>query len=159
MNTRFPTEAERKKRTALIELLEGGIVMVHLDARYEGVDVPEHLKESPALALNLSHAFRLDVFELGPYAVTASLSFGDSRYACVLPWGSIFAMTRHSDDERRVLVESMPPELIKQLVAHVDADKGETDGEPTHPDPDKNEVESASPKQASRPVLRLLDSP
>lgn len=160
MNTRFPTERERQKRTTLLELLEGGLVMIHLDTRCEGVDVPDHLRGNLALALNLSHAFRLDVFELGPYAVTASLSFGEERYRCTVPWGAIFAMTRHADDERRVFVEDIPHELAVELAKRVgDLDKQE---DAVEPEGAGSQVSETSADEAPKPTgshLRLLDTP
>jgi stringent starvation protein B len=156
MNSRFPTEAERTKRTALLELLSEGMVMLHLDTRSPGVDVPEHLRGTEALALNLSHAFRLDLFEVGPYEIVANLSFGDLRYRCVLPWKSIFSMTQHATGERRVYVEDFPPELLASIKREAGPEKQEApvDAEASI---DLAEDRSDSPaSDAGTPHLRLV---
>ena len=89
MVERFPTEAELSKRRLLMELLDCGMVTVQLDPRREGVDVPDAHKASAALTLNLSHAFNLDTFDLGAFAIRANLSFGGIRHLCVLPYLSL----------------------------------------------------------------------
>ena len=85
---------------------------MHLDARRDEVDVPEHLRDDPMLILNLSRRFGLEVFEIGPIAVKASLGFGAERYLCVLPWTAIWAMTSKVDGEQAVFPEAVPPELM-----------------------------------------------
>ena len=109
---RFPTESERTRRAKLIELLDRGLVEVHLDARREGVDVPEHLRDNPMLVLNLSRRFGLEVLELGPLVIKASLGFGTERYLCVMPWNAIWAFISKVDDEQVVFPDAVPNELL-----------------------------------------------
>ena len=111
MNARFPSASERLKRETLLQLLSSGMVLLHLDTRREGVTVPPQHRGHPALPLNLSHAFRLDVFEIGPVAVEASLSFQGEVYRCVLPYDAIFSMTSRVDGQSRLFADSVPPEL------------------------------------------------
>lgn len=128
MTTRFPTEQERKKRARLDEMLNEGLVLVHLDARHEGVDVPEHLKSELALILSLSRRFGLEVFELGPLAVRASLSFGGVRHMCVLPWEAIFGLTIQATGAQTVFPESLPTEIRVALQSRSEAEASEVSG-------------------------------
>ncbi len=109
---RFPDPSEREKRARLIALLDEGLVQVHVDARRDGVEVPAHLRDDPMLVLNLSRRFQLDVFEVGPLEVKASLSFGGNRQICVLPWSAVWAMSCDATGERAVFEDAIPPELL-----------------------------------------------
>jgi len=108
---RFPDPAEREKRSRLLEMLDQGKVMIYVDPRRPGVDVPVHLRSEVAVPLNLSHRFGLSVFDVGPLAVKASLSFGGQRYLCVLPYAAIFGYVGHADGTRVVFADALPPEV------------------------------------------------
>ena len=103
------------KRQTLMQMLDQGMTMVHLDARSEGVCVPaQHTKESH-LRLNFSYRFRLEVFEVGEQEVLASLSFDDMAFPCVIPWTAVFAMTSHVSGEFQVWQEELPEEMITEM--------------------------------------------
>ena len=138
-------------------LLADGMVMIHLDTRRDGVDVPEQHRGHPALALNLSRAFRLDVFEVGPFAVHASLSFQGEVYRCVLPYDAIFSMTSKVDGQSRVFADALPPELAAM------ADAAETAPVDTLDTPESEPLESepvtpdADTGTQTPPRLRLVE--
>ena len=140
---RLPTPSEREKRARLRELLDVGMVMVHVDTRQENVDVPPHLAGEPALALNLSRRFKSPV-EVGPTQVKATLSFGGVRYECHLPWSAIFSMRSHVDDTHYIFPDDVPTELHEAFVPPPSSAQPEPD--PDEPDP-----------QPTRPTLRLVD--
>lgn len=144
MKDALPPSADREKRRVLEQLLDEGMVMVHLDARRDGVDVPEHLRSDPALALNLSHRFHLDVFDIGSDAVEASLSFQGRTYLCRLPWTAIFALTSHVTGRSIVFPTSVPPELRPTLLAAIEAHRDEPSDPPPEP-------------PRGRPKLRLVE--
>ena len=77
------------KRKILEEQLDLGMVMVVIDARQKGVDVPIYLKEDSQLKLNLSKRFRHAV-NIDKKGVNAILNFKGQPYRCVLPWKSIY---------------------------------------------------------------------
>jgi stringent starvation protein B len=144
---RFPTADERDKRQRLDALLADALVYVHVDARDERVQVPEHLKGEAALVLKLSHRFGLETFDVGPVEVVASLSFGGDRFRCVLPYAAVFA---YSTDEQPFVAffpESAPAELT-EAIASV---RSESE---VPPEPDA-EVEGAPPP--GPPTLRLVE--
>ena len=87
---RFPTASEREKRAQLLELIDKGLISVTLDARRPGVQVPAQLAKNPALVLNLSRNFHLDILEFEPLVIKANLSFGGVRFLCVLPYEAIY---------------------------------------------------------------------
>ncbi|MFN3196973.1 MAG: ClpXP protease specificity-enhancing factor SspB [Bradymonadia bacterium] len=145
MTTRFPTESERAKRAKLDTMLADGLVYVHLDARPEEVEVPDHLKGEMTLTLSLSRKFRLETFELGPLAVRVSLSFNGERFPCVLPWSRIFAFTSEITGERVVYPEDLPLE-IQQAMA-----QGAVRGAPGEEEESAETSEAAEASDAEDP--------
>lgn len=103
------------KHTLLNELLEYGKVMVHLDARRDGVEVPRHFRVDSHLRLNLSHHFGYSDFVVDESSARCSLSFGGQPFFCVLPWSSVFAMTSHREPLGFLWPEDLPPELANSL--------------------------------------------
>lgn len=161
---RFPDQAERDKRAQLIALLDDGLVRVHLDARRDGVDLPEHLRGDLMLSLNLSRRFQLEMFEVGPLAVKASLSFGGERYPCVLPYRAIWRLESRETGEVALFEDTVPPELLAAAeaaeAAASEALEGETSGQAAAPAAQPTSQSPApEPEQApaaSRPTLRIV---
>lgn len=96
-------------------LLGKGKVMVHLDARRDGVEVPTQFQGDHHLRLKLSLWFGIDDFVYDDAGVRASLSFGGKRFYCVLPWHAIFAMTSHVEPIGYLWPDDLPKELAAQL--------------------------------------------
>ena len=108
---RLPTLTERRKRIAIETELQKGKLLIHLDPRKEGVEVPEDLKEQPVLGLHFSHHFPFANTEVGPLALSANLSFGGIRFACVIPYEAVFCLTQTTSREQTWFSESLPKEL------------------------------------------------
>ena len=87
------TRANREKKDTFLQMLEQGIVMLHLDARRSGVIVPGFLQGDPALRLNIAHAFNLPALEIDDGGVYAVLSFRGTNVGCNIPWEAVYAMT------------------------------------------------------------------
>ncbi|MGM0576972.1 MAG: hypothetical protein ACQEXJ_14705 [Myxococcota bacterium] len=101
-----------QKRQTMLALLERGLVMVHLDPRAEGVDVPGMFCEDPVLRLNIAYGFDLPALEVDDEGIYAVLSFNRRDYGCNLPWDSIFALTLPDDGhEGMVWPGFLPPEM------------------------------------------------
>jgi len=116
---------EPDKRTELLRLLDDGLVMVHLDPRTEGVEVPAHLTADPVLRLNLAYGFNLPSLEIDEEGVYAVLSFGGRDFGCWLPWSSIFAITLPDQEHQGCLwPEDLPDELdpLFESVRHLNRD-------------------------------------
>ena len=127
------------KRDTMLKFLDRGLVMVHLDPRYEGVEVPEWLKTDATLRLNIAYGFNLPALEVDAEGIYAVLSFGCQNYGCTLPWASIFALTLPDEaHDGQVWPESLPAELFDAMAKAQEA-----------------EVEASSPG----PHLRIVDEP
>lgn len=102
----------QQKRRQLLQMLDRGLVMLHLDPRQPGVVVPEQFADEPVLRLNLAYGFNLPALDIGAQGVFAILSFSGRNFGCTLPWDSVFAMTSpHDNHEGMVWAESVPHEL------------------------------------------------
>lgn len=100
------------KQTEMLRLLDEGQVMVHLDPRRDGVQVPGHLASDAVLRLNIAYGFNLPSLEVDDEGVYAVLSFGGRDFGCWLPWESIFAVTLPGKDHQGALwPQDMPAEL------------------------------------------------
>ena len=164
MTLRFPTAAETKKRTLISELLEESLVSIQLDPRREGVDVPEAYRGQPALCLNLSRSFHLDVFEVGRLAIEASLSFGGVRYHCVLPYSAIYSIESAALERHYFFPEDVPVELdVGPLRAALEAEvERRTDASDAvsesagQEDPTDGEASGTETAASGAPHLRLI---
>ena len=156
---RFPTAAETKKRTLISELLEESLVSIQLDPRREGVDVPEAYRGQPALCLNLSRSFHLDVFEVGRLAIEASLSFGGVRHHCVIPYSAIYSIESAALERHYFFPEDVPVELdLGPIRAALEA---ELEGRPDADDEGSESVgqETATDDRASEPETQGVGAP
>ncbi|MHB8418156.1 MAG: ClpXP protease specificity-enhancing factor SspB [Myxococcales bacterium] len=105
------------KRAILLRLLSEGMVLVHLDARCDGVKVPAKHAVDPQLRLNLSHRFASRDLCLGEDGVSCTLSFGGAPFHCRLPYDSLYAVTSHVTGESVVWREDMPDGLPETRAA------------------------------------------
>ncbi|MCA9515011.1 MAG: stringent starvation protein B [Myxococcales bacterium] len=102
----------QQKRRQLLQMLDRGLVMLHLDPREPGVSVPPQFAGEPVLRLNLAYGFNLPALDIDAQGVFAVLSFSGQNFGCTLPWDAIFAMTApHDNHEGMVWAESVPQEL------------------------------------------------
>ena len=104
----------KEKKERLLEHLDRGMVMVHLDARAKGVSVPAPHTANPAMALNLSYRFQIPDFRVDDNGVFASLSFNQVPHHCSIPWDALYAMRSHVDDTMHVWVEDIPAEIVER---------------------------------------------
>jgi stringent starvation protein B len=116
------------KREVLEELLEAGPVLVQLDARREGVDVPERFLQDARLVLRLGRTLTPPIvdLELGESGLGATLTFSGVAHRCVLPWPSVYAMVSVSDQRRMVWPDDVPAEA---LAGASDVEPSEQEGE------------------------------
>lgn len=101
-----------QKRRQLLDMLDKGLVMIHLDPRPEDVIVPAWLKTEPVLRLNLAYGFRLPALDVGADGIYAVLSFNRQNFGCTIPWGAVFALTMPDNGHDGMLwPTSLPDEL------------------------------------------------
>ena len=102
-----------QKRTALEAKLAEGLVQVRLDSNVDGVVLPEFLMNRVQVTLNLSYAFRPEVFEIDDIGVCITLSFSGRKFLCELPWDCLYFMQsldaqRDVVGEADIFMESVP---------------------------------------------------
>ena len=118
-------DAEKKER--LLAALDKGMVMIHVDARRQGVLVPQHLAAEPHLRLNLSYRFDPPDLSVGEWGVRSTLSFSRTRFRVAVPWSALFAITSHVTKEFWLYPDDMPRELIQQAISHASTPREETE--------------------------------
>jgi hypothetical protein len=102
----YDDPAQGAKFEAFAKLIDLGMVMITLDTRVPGVDVPTHLRGISELRLNFSHRFGIEDFAYDERGVRASLSFNGQSHYCVIPWAAVFMLYSHADG--KVLVFDLP---------------------------------------------------
>ncbi|MBN1961893.1 MAG: hypothetical protein JW841_13185 [Deltaproteobacteria bacterium] len=103
------------KKTVLNELLAQGMVLVTLDARSDGVDVPQHLRGDAQLRLNLSYRFGLPM-QLDDVGVNATLTFSGTPYPCRLPWSAIYLLVSHVSGRPILFPADVPSEFANGII-------------------------------------------
>jgi stringent starvation protein B len=108
---------DEEKKERLLAALDKGMVMIHLDARRQGVIVPKHLASEAHLRLNLSYRFEPPDLSVGEWGIRSTLSFSRSRFKVAVPWSALFAITSHASKEFWLYPDDMPQELLQQAIA------------------------------------------
>lgn len=109
-----------EKEALIGEMLERSMVMLTVDARAPGVEVPPRLRQDPQLRLNLSYRFGLQL-ELGPWGIHTTLTFGGVPHSCKLPWSAIYQVFSHQTSEQYVFLEDVPEDLAALLAEDLPA--------------------------------------
>lgn len=99
---------DRVKYEIFKRMIDEGMVMVTLDPRVPGVEVPPKFEGLPELRLNFSHLFHIDDFDYDARGVRASLSFEGVRHFCDVPWSAVSMLYSHETSD---LVVFEPSEL------------------------------------------------
>lgn len=87
----IPQEPSVQKLEAFRKGLEGGgIVMISLDSSVEGVSLPSRLMGLEWVNLNFSRRYNLPDFGYDEVGVSATLSFDEGYFYCMVPWSSVF---------------------------------------------------------------------
>jgi stringent starvation protein B len=104
------------KRSVMETLLEAGAVLVHVDSRREGVQVPVEHAGQAKLVLRFGHALTPPIPDLAvdDDGVRGTLTFRGRPFLCQLPWGAIYALV--GDDGRGLIwPEDVPAEVRDEL--------------------------------------------
>ncbi len=103
----------KQKQKFFEEAMKGDHLLVHLDARSDGVQVPPQFAGNPALTLKLSYLFQGKT-TCDEHAVSAYLKFSGEYHHCVVPWSAVWGMTA-SDQKNHIWSEDVPREVVVQL--------------------------------------------
>lgn len=79
-----------KKLQVFTKGLEQGIVMITLDPRCEGVSLPSQFSKNAYLSLNFAYGYNLPDFAFDEEGVSATLSFDEGYFYCLIPWKAVF---------------------------------------------------------------------
>ena len=102
------------KRAVVRRLMGEGPILVQVDARREGVSVPERLRDDPRLVLRFGYDLTPAIADLdiGDEGLAGTLSFGGVPHRCVLPWPSVYAVVSETDQRGMVWPDDVPPEAM-----------------------------------------------
>ena len=107
-----------RKREALSTRLADGRVQIRVDSTKEGVVLPPFLMDRVQVTLNLSYAFKPDVFVIDEEGIQVTLSFSGEKSLCILPWESLYFLHSLSPNgesvgDGEVFIESIPHDLLE----------------------------------------------
>ncbi|MSP63248.1 MAG: hypothetical protein EXR72_23485 [Myxococcales bacterium] len=100
------------KKDILLALLRTSSAFLQLDARAEGVMLPDFLMGERGVVLQLAYDFAIPIPDLAidDEGVTATLSFRRVPFCCRVPWRAVYAITDGAE-RRAVFPEDMPGDL------------------------------------------------
>ena len=107
------------KQSFVSDLLESGPVLVHVDARVQGVSVPDHLARDPKLVLRFGYGLEPAIHDLtvDDEGISGTLTFKGIPHRCILPWPAVYAAVSEAADQRgMVWPEDVPEEVLEHLV-------------------------------------------
>lgn len=134
-----------EKKARMLQALEKGMTMVHLDARRPGVIVPPHLKHEAHLLLNLSYRFDPPDLSVGDWGVRSTLTFSGKRFTVAIPWSALYAISSHVTKEFWMYPDDMPKELLENAAFRAAERAGEA--------PESPEAEPDARKAVLREVI------
>jgi stringent starvation protein B len=104
------------KRDVLEKLLEDGPVLIHLDARHAGVEVPDAHRDNARLVLRLGFGLSPPIPDLSfdDHGVRATLTFRGKPHPCMVPWDAVYAVVAE-DGRGLVWPEHVPPDVAAEL--------------------------------------------
>ena len=111
MRRRWIRENHQTSRKLLEGLLDRGMIMVTLDARSAGVDVPSRFHGDPRLSLNLSYRFGLPSTSMP--GASATLTFGGVSHDCKKSRGAPYQVLSHVTREQFLFPENIPADLLE----------------------------------------------
>jgi stringent starvation protein B len=103
------------KRSTLEKLLRDGPVLVHLDPRRPGVEVPPQHRGEPRLVLRFGYGLTPPILDLNleEQCLSGTLTFRGVPHRCVIPWPAVFAVVGE-DGRGLVWGEDVPTEIAHE---------------------------------------------
>jgi stringent starvation protein B len=118
-------EERPSKRDAFLAFFGEGWVSIHLDARREGVEVPDEFEDNRHLVLQYGQNMPIPIHDLdvNEKGVTATLSFSRTPYRTFVPWSAVYIVA--CNDGRGILYYEDVPEDVSLVARPIDAKTGE----------------------------------
>ena len=107
----------QEKQKAFEEWMKGDHVLLQVDSRAEGIEVPHHLAGNHALVLKLSYLFQGEILH-DESGITAYLKFDGDYHKCVIPWSSVWGIVS-AEKEYAMWREDLPAEIKKDMAKAV----------------------------------------
>ncbi len=107
------TKLNKEKLGILNQLLNDEYVLVHVNTRTDGLNIPENLTHDPMVTLKLSRWFRggLDITE---ERISADLLFSDDYFTCLIPLPAIWGVTG-AKGQNLIWPTSAPEDVLKGI--------------------------------------------
>jgi stringent starvation protein B len=102
------------KRKAVESLLERGPILIHVDSRHPGVDVPGRLRGDPRLVLRFGYGLTPAIPDLtvAEDSLTGTLTFGGVPHPCSVPWAAVYAVMVEGEQRGTVWPEDVPEDVL-----------------------------------------------
>ncbi len=141
------------KQTFITEILEEGPVLLHVDARRDGVSVPDRLKVDPRLVLRFGHGLAPAITDLtlNDDEISGTLTFGGVPFHCTLPWPAVYAAVSEVSQQAMVWPDDVPLEVLDEMA------RREGDTPPLRSVPESEAVEAKRSAKRGRPHLKLVE--
>ena len=153
----------KRKREAISTRLAEGRVQIRVDSSTEGVSLPPFLMGRIQVTLNLSYAFKPEVFIIDEEGIRVTLSFSGEKSLCVLPWESLYFLHSLSPNgesigDGEVFIESIPRDLLEHYGLTLRVIEDEEDDipitRPLHLDSTRAEIDhNRDVKASDRPSI------
>jgi stringent starvation protein B len=112
-----------QKQSIIEKFLEHGKTMICVNALTEGVSLPKHLMNSIQVKLVLSQK-QVIVFENDNLLV--ELSFNKNKHSCVLPFKSIYYVSKHDTLDGYPFLDDMPEIFLELAMAMEEMEEMDT---------------------------------
>jgi stringent starvation protein B len=118
-------EERPSKRDAFLAFFGEGWVSIHLDARRDGVQVPDEFGDNRHLVLQYGQNMPIPIpdLDVNEKGVTATLSFSRTPYRTFVPWSAVYIVA--CNDGRGILYYEDVPEDVSLVARPIDAKTGE----------------------------------
>jgi len=121
------------KRDLVEDLLSAGPVLVHVDARQPGVQVPDTFEQDPKLVLRFGYGLTPAIIDLSvdDDAISGTLTFAGVPHRCVLIWDAVYAVVSEVDQKGMVWPDDVPSTVVQELTGACEEVQGEAPPTPT----------------------------
>ncbi len=102
------------KRRAVETLLERGPILIHVDSRHTGVEVPVRLRGNPRLVLRFGYGLTPSIPDLtvAEESLTGTLTFSGVPFTCTVPWAAVYAVMVEGEQRGTVWPEDVPEDVL-----------------------------------------------
>ena len=102
------------KKEVMLALLERSEARVHLDARRQGVRLPDRLLGDGHVRLDYGYGLTPPIpdLEIGDDGIKATLSFSRVPFETFVPWSAVYLIADY-DGNGAVWQEDIPPDLLE----------------------------------------------